>query len=255
VQFSILSWNIHGKRLITKTSFAKIAPALEALGADIMCLQEAHEMRARLSSLPAFRSRHRALPGEGFNQNLILSKYPLEAQGEIDFPFSSIRTLERALWADVRVGDKTVRIYNCHFGIFGTGQSSRERQLKLVLDHAEAHNGPTIVCGDFNTTISRMGVTKKVAQLFLLYPEYAMQVAGQHIVDDERYAFIRIAETRGYREAADISTATWRVAPFPWEPFKLKLDWLLVRDLETPKVVLHPYISDHKAIQAECLLR
>jgi endonuclease/exonuclease/phosphatase family metal-dependent hydrolase len=255
VQFSILTWNIHGKRSVTKTSFAKIAPALEELEADIMCFQEAHEMRERLSTIPALHTRHRVEPRAGFNQNLILSRLPISERGELSFPELSMRQLERALWADIPVGSKVVRIYNCHFGIFGSNSTVRAHQLRFVLNHAESHSGPVIVCGDLNTTIPLKGMQRKMVQFLHMQPTNSLYVEGEHVVEDERYAFMKIAERHGFREATDISQPTWRVAPFTWELFKLKLDWLLVRDVETPRVVLHPYISDHKAIHAECLLK
>ncbi len=255
MQFSVLTWNIHGKRHITKTNFAKVVPALESLRTDILCLQEAQEARDRLHKIRALWGFEQVFPSRGYNQNVILSRFPVLAHGDVVFPKLVNTWLENALWADIAVAGTVVRVYNCHFGIVGAGPSSREQQLDFICDHAESHKGPVIVCGDLNTTIPRKGLRRKLVQLFHLQPEQKMNVGGKTFDHDERYAIVKVAERRGFREVTDISQATWRVYPFDWELFSLKLDWFLVRGLDTHDVRMYPYITDHRAITAECVLR
>lgn len=254
MQFSVLTWNIHGKRHITKTNFSKVLPALEGLTTDILCLQEAEEARHRLGGIRALAGFGRVFPVRGYNQNVILSRFPVLDHGDVVFPKFVNTWLENALWADIAISGGVVRIYNCHFGIVGAGPSSREQQLHYIFDHAETHVGPTIVCGDFNTIIPKEGPERKLMQLLNLESESRMNVGGEYFEHDERYALVKVAERRGFREVTDITQATWRIYPFEWEPFKLKLDWLLVKGLHTPSVVMHPYITDHRAIRAECRL-
>lgn len=251
----MLSWNVHGRRYITKTNFKKIVPALEEHQADVLCLQEADEVRTKLHRVQALSDYDAVIPTRGFNHNIILSRFPIKKKGELEFPRMIRTRMENAIWADIQIHGRIVRIYNCHFSLIGAGPSSRERQLHFILDHADTHDGPVIVCGDFNTSIPHAGLKRTMVQLFHFQTSGKMHVEGEHFSDDERYAMVKVAEKRGFREAADITRATWRIHPFPWELFRLKLDWFLVRGIETPQVDLHPYISDHRAIHATCLLK
>ena len=108
MQFSILSWNIHGRRHVTKTRFDKIAPALQDLHADVVCLQEAHEAREKLQQMESFRAYHRVVPGrKGFNHNIILSRFPVLHHGEMHFSRFTKRRIEAALWADILVSNRS----------------------------------------------------------------------------------------------------------------------------------------------------
>ncbi len=255
MQFSVLTWNIHGKRHITKTNFSEVIPALESIQTDILCLQEAEESRDRLHKIHALSEFEQVFPTTGYNQNVILSRFPVLAHGDVVFPKLVNTWLENALWADIAVSGTVVRVYNCHFGIVGAGPSSREQQLHCICDHAESHSGPVIVCGDLNTTIPKQGFRRKLVQLFHLQPEKKMKIDGKKFNHDERYGLVKVAERRGFREVTDITQATWRVYPFNWELFNLKLDWFLVRGLDTHGVHMYPYITDHRAITANCVLR
>ena len=222
--------------------------------ADIVCLQEAREARDKLSRLDAFDFYERVMPQRKDDQNIILSRFAVRARGEVHFSQLASRRLQPALFADMPVDGKTLRVYNCHFGIVTVGPAAREQQLRRVIEHAAEHSGPVIICGDMNTTIPRHGLRRSMVQLFHLQPPGSVRVNGERFAGDERYAFVKVAEEWGYREATDISQSTWSIYPLKWELFKLKLDWLLVRGVETSNVVLHPYISDHKAIHADCMV-
>jgi len=252
VDFSFLSWNIQGKRHFTKTRFSKIEPFLRNARADILCLQEAHELGAQLPRFESFKGFNTVLPENERNQNVIISRFPIRTHGELEFPRFANRSLEKALWADIACDGTLMRVYNCHFAIVGVGPSCREQQLQFLLNHAEEHQGPAIICGDFNTTIPAAGIKRILTQIFHLEPNHSMRIGNQYFSEDERYPFARAAEKHGFREATDITKATWRIAPLRWELFKVKLDWMFVRNVETRHVALSPYISDHRAIYAEC---
>lgn len=257
MDFTIVSWNIHGKRYITKTPFAKVAPALGSLGADILCLQEGHVAANHLPSLDPFHTWNHVVPAPRRNilkknQNIIITKFPVADSGEVEFPKDLHWRLENATWANIRVRRQNVRVYNCHFGIVGVGPAIRASQLRFVIEHSASHNGPVVICGDFNTTIPKKGVRRKLTQLFHLEAEKHLYVDGVRSDEDERYVLLPIAEGAGFREVTDITKSTWRAAPLQWELFNLKLDWMLVRGLHTPSVTLCPYITDHRAILASC---
>lgn len=251
--FSILSWNIHGTRHYTKTNFKKVAPSLEKAGADIFCFQEAQELREKLDDFNGLRALNRVFSKDADCNNIILSRFPVVSGGEIAFPRFTNISMEKALWTDIAAEDKIIRIYNCHFGILGAGPKQRADQLKFILADSRQHAGPVIICGDFNNTIPPAGVKRKIVQWFHKEANESLMVDGKYFYDDERYILLNIAEKEGFREATDILKSTWCLA-FGWELFNLKLDWLLVRGVITLKVSLGDYISDHRAILAECVI-
>ncbi|MDX1904746.1 MAG: endonuclease/exonuclease/phosphatase family protein, partial [Thermonemataceae bacterium] len=105
----------------------------------------------------------------------IFSKYPILKSGEIKFK----KSYNRAHFADIKVKNKTVRVYNIHlqsisldedkmtngnnyeelkknynniFRRMQRGFLKRTQQVDLVIQHIKKSPYPVIVCGDFNDT-------------------------------------------------------------------------------------------------------
>ncbi|MFA5886206.1 MAG: endonuclease/exonuclease/phosphatase family protein [Patescibacteria group bacterium] len=251
MNFSVLNWNIEGTKYYTSTSLNKITPSLEKSSADIFCLQEAQELREKLSNFNKLQQLNHIFPASEDNRNIILSKFPIISSGELAFPPLTNNPLEKVLWAEIAIETKTLKIYNCHFEIIGVGPQQRASQLAVVLADAKKHIGPVIICGDLNTTIPAAGWGRKFVQWFHKETDASLILDGQCSPLDERYPFVKIAERAGFREALDISQTTWCIKPFYLEIFNLKLDWFFVRDLKTPRISLGAYISDHRSILAE----
>lgn len=110
---------------------------------------------------------------------VILSKFPMEAGGDIPFG----KTANSTLWVDLRIHDRIVRVYNVHLQsnrvtndtekvleeaeleneatwhdirtvLAKVGRATRLRaeQAQRLREHLEACKYPAIVCGDFNDT-------------------------------------------------------------------------------------------------------
>lgn len=250
MNFSLLSWNIQGTSYFTWTKFSKISPFLESSHADIFCLQEAEKLRLALDTFPRLKNLHRVLPRDSHNRNLILSAFPIRESGEIVYVTHRDRLLENTLWATVEIDGSLVKIYNCHLGIVGFGPRERAEQLRLVTRDARQHRGPVIICGDMNTTIPEPGFRRKIIQTFHRQPSESLYVDGQLVESDERYTFLNIAREEQFEEAIDIERATWGVSSLNWDLFGLKLDWLLMRELQKPHITLGDYISDHRSVHA-----
>lgn len=141
---------------------------------DIFCLQEVPEaFLKRLETLPcriAYRSDVERLFAHDTERNfvVILSKHPIEAQGEIPFPdywhllllrtrifvrlmwpfyFSKI-TNRGGLYADITMGGMPVRVFNLHLILAQPAWRLKEFELAMAKRNS---SWPTIVCGDFNT--------------------------------------------------------------------------------------------------------
>jgi len=110
---------------------------------------------------------------------VILSRYPMEAGGDIPFG----KTSNSSIWVDIRIGKRLLRVYNLHLqsnsvtsttekvidegeldegetwntigkvlGKVGNATSLRAEQALLLREHIAACKYPVIVCGDFNDT-------------------------------------------------------------------------------------------------------
>ncbi len=143
---------------------------------DILCLQEVNSRGAQyvLDKL-GFKYMH-VIKYKG---TCILSMYPILKTGEVEFTTRA----NSCLWADIRINNKTVRVYSLHLksnqvstqterilgegnvqeretwtdikGIFGKFRYTskiRVQQAKKVKTHLEQSPYPVILCGDFNET-------------------------------------------------------------------------------------------------------
>lgn len=251
MNFSILNWNIEGSKYYTSTKLSKITPHLEKSGADIFCLQEAHELREKLPYLNKLQGLNCVFPENKEDRNIILSKFPITASGELSFPTSINALLEKVIWADIKINEKIIRIYNCHLEVIGVGPKQRVDQLKFVLEAAKQHDGPVIICGDMNTVIPLAGIGRKIIQLFHKVTNDNLISDKQYSHQDERHLFLQTAQQAGLNETIDLLKSTWCIMPLRWEIFSLKLDWFLVRNIKTPEISLGRYVSDHRSVLAK----
>lgn len=166
----IYSWNMLYRNRELDRAFDFIATS----DFDIFCLQEVPEAfltrLQKLSSHIAFRIdvekvyRSEVVP----MFNVILSKHPITAQGEIPFPeywsllplrtrlfvrfmphrfFSKIRN-RGGLYVDVTIRNASVRVFSLHLILAQPAWRLKEFELAMI---ERDSSRPTIVCGDFNT--------------------------------------------------------------------------------------------------------
>jgi endonuclease/exonuclease/phosphatase (EEP) superfamily protein YafD len=257
MDFSILDWNIQGKKYYNiRTSFKKIQPVLEEINADIICLQEGESIIDKLDYYTKTKKYNCVFSHEDKDGvNVILSKFKIISHGEINCPSFIDKCLGEILWADIQLGVKILKLYNCHFEIDGIGPKERAEALEFVLLDSTKHSGPIIICGDFNTTVPAYGWGRKFISWFHEIPKGSLMLNSATYLEDERYSFIKIAEREKFDEATDISKTTWAIFSWRWEIFNLKLDWFFSRGLKASPAVLGKYISDHKSILVKCSIK
>ena len=133
---------------------------------DIICIQERHS-----KLLPQYEKIFEgySLYPDSQLGTAIYSKYPIINQGNIPFNTS----FHNATWADIKVGNKTIRIYCTHLSSnqvpnltdnvreiwdetkfilekYNHHAIKRVHQLRLLLAHAKTSPYPVVICGDFN---------------------------------------------------------------------------------------------------------
>ena len=173
---SLLTFNSHNSMGIRWSRSPnlrnEIIGFIEDQDADIVCLQEFDDLR---TGRQAFNEKY---PHIYVNRELgqknrfhviqaIFSKYPIVGTGSLNFS----ETRNNAIYADIKIKEDTIRIYNLHLQSlrFRPGMLKREEprrlfkrldksiqkqqeQAKLVLEHSQKVNYKKIISGDFNNT-------------------------------------------------------------------------------------------------------
>ena len=175
----VISYNVglfaHGpagsERLVLADSVSRW---LMAQDADLICLQEFH-LPQNVSvdtwlhrHFPGYQAEYYVFTGKnGQLGNVTLSRRKLADKGRMNFEHST----NLALWADVRLDNTTLRIYNCHFESYNISLSNlikkdgaveeterkmrrsiteRPKQVAEVLRGVDQAPVGSVVLGDFN---------------------------------------------------------------------------------------------------------
>jgi len=167
---SIMTYNCRdfefAGRIKGKLTNHKIVDFIKEKNPDIVCFQEFNRQAKKL--LPEYTYHYITPYWSGKTVQTILSKYPIIANGSLDFP----ETGNNAIYADIDYKGDTIRVYNLHFQSFNVIPSrvkslsrvvkSYDRMEKTFLKQEEQadifdqhrNNSPYrfIICGDLNNT-------------------------------------------------------------------------------------------------------
>ncbi len=160
-----------------------------------------------------------ALQDAGDTGVALLSQIPLADITRIDLPWHVCAWRPRlAMGVTINFGQAKLRLFNVHIDPHGP-LDNQHQQTEAVLEHAEGHDGPSVILGDFNT-LSKT----KTAEIR------------------------RLMESRGYTTPFQTGTATWRGAGL-----RFHADWIFVRGVRVVRsgVVKPLNVSDHWPIWAE----
>ncbi len=181
----IVSWNVgrfamHNKDIAGRRQCVdSIFSFIRKQDADIICLQEFHvsdaeRVKAYLKGkMKGYGSEYYLFTERGgYCGNLTLSRLPVKGKGKIKFDESA----NLAIYTDYAVGDRSFRVYNCHFESYNvsftgliravarrdsvvmaqTGTkvkrsiTRRPKQVDKVFTDIENCPVEAFVCGDFN---------------------------------------------------------------------------------------------------------
>lgn len=185
---TIATYNIEGAYWITKfPEKYDVKKMIREHKIDILCFQEFCEDATISpdSALKRFDMPYRASfftrKTEWANCGIVIySKYPIVEYGKIDFN----STINGAMWADIKIGTDTIRIFNNHLQTTNFSQNKQEykrqssvrdwkgqahtlvkildclkenfqeraRQAILIRKMIDSCRYPVVVCGDFNDT-------------------------------------------------------------------------------------------------------
>lgn len=149
----------------------------------------------------------------------LLSRISLGDVKRLDLPWGECAWRPRlAIAATVAMGGQQVRLINAHVDPHAAVGGQLE-QVEMLVDEAEAFDGPSLIAGDFNT-LSRRKV-------------------------DETRGFM---ESKGYSTPFPSGTPTWRGAGL-----RLHADWIFVKGIQVTRWgVARPLnVSDHWPVWVE----
>ncbi len=186
-QLKIVSYNVHIFNAISKkNSYREVADFLNKEKADIICLQEFCVYDNKQPTEAEFDKLLIKMPYHCIFYNIakrgsrfglaIFSRYPIVDKGEFRFT----HTANAALYADINVEGKTIRVYNNHLqstkfnftktlsrfskederidelldvsSMIKSAFIKRAEQVNKISAHVKESPFPAIVCGDFNDT-------------------------------------------------------------------------------------------------------
>jgi endonuclease/exonuclease/phosphatase family metal-dependent hydrolase len=164
----IYSWNV----LCFNRKVSEVCDFIENLDFDVLCLQEVtNEMLARIQRMPFHNAYHldvlRLFSKNNQEKNyvVILSRHEFLGTGTMQFPNLPLRAHTRAfigfmsifkwswitergaIYVDVKINEKKIRIFSVHLTLSGPG--NRADEFALLAKHLPI-NHSSLVCGDFN---------------------------------------------------------------------------------------------------------
>ncbi len=161
-----------------------------------------------------------ATDDEGDMGVALVARTRLQDIAVLDLPWHDCPWRPRvAIAATTRWRNQDVRLFNVHIDPHGPLGNQHE-QTEAVLKEAEAHNGPSVILGDFNT----------------LSKQKAVEIR-------------RLMESHGYATPFPTDVATWRGAGV----VRFHADWIFGREVNFKRWgVARPLdVSDHWPIWAE----
>lgn len=130
---------------------------------DVYCFQELADINRVPLEIPGYtRLSSTKVTRDGHHLGLfIYTKLPVAHQGKMEFAFNSYN---RVMWADLTVGNDTVRIMNAHLVSYDFYEHSVRENLKKIRNAMRARSWhskllenfiresphPVVLCGDFN---------------------------------------------------------------------------------------------------------
>ena len=179
---------------------------LRELDADVICLQEVYSNRdttsdaERLGTVLGLHAIHTSSdPTEQSLGNALLSRWPIEAQGERPLPDSGGTAGQRtALWAVLRAPFGPVPVISTHLAYRFDESSVRQLQtgaltaLAAGLRHPDSADAPPVVlCGDLNAVPDSDEIRLITGRSAAAVPGLVFNDCWPQVRDDPGHTWVR----------------------------------------------------------------
>lgn len=268
MKLTMLSWNIMGRGIVNNRAYKKIGEFIAKQDPDIFCAQEVPLSQSKADFLFGNTSYQHYTPAsyhhdDDQNTNLVFSKHPITYATEKIIGGKDNRIINILGFTgpsfiskcEITTVEKKLRVYNCHLQLVGVGIKERLDLIQQVYDDAQDFDGPVIITGDMNTTVPKRGFGRWFIKRFHKVPPSSLVINNEYYAKDERHIFAELAQKNGFSTTTDISRTTWVLPIVPVPLFGLKLDWMLVKNIESITANIGPVMgSDHRPIIAELVV-
>lgn len=165
----VLNYNVKWFIDATKNDYKEVLEWINNEDADILCFQEYYPLK-NISSRISQNGKYKVSMNKDRFHVAIYSKFPIIKDGFIlpEAHFNNIR------YADLKVNDDTIRVYNVHLESMGinpdkiqdpesikqeyedvknrfvSASTNRTEQIKTLFKHVESCPYPVLIAGDFN---------------------------------------------------------------------------------------------------------
>ena len=225
---------------------------------DVICFQEYHNdtrenfividsLKQQLNLAYTHHNRVFSVGPHHYQGNLICSRYPIVASGFIDYE----GTGNASIWADIVVGNDTIRIFNSHLESYRLSIDNKQ----TVNDIGKIHNIEVEEVEDLVTRL-KTAMVKRGAQIdelaeSIAQSPYPVVSCGDFNSPPCSYTYHKIKSTNDLQDAF-LEAGKGIGATFNWWP-QLRLDYILV----DKQFTCHHFkrmgikVSDHFPISCE----
>lgn len=211
----LLTWNLHGcVDRLGRFRPEDVAAKIEAIGADVVALQEVESRRERVGNIdvPGLLVRSSGphvvfaptiSTGSGHYGHLLASRYPIEVDGIHALPRIGDEP-RKAIHARVLTNGRALRVVTTHLGFRRREQAA---QMFALADLIGAPDIPTVVMGDLNTWRMRGGPSRTLARNFQSIPRYPTFPSGWPVLplDQIWFSGLTLTDSRVHRDARSLS--------------------------------------------------
>ena len=158
---TLCTWNIHrGFDIYHNYRLLDILQYLEKQNFDIICLQEVHNTKYIVESIPVnqtiFLSNALGMYHTSHKGVSILSKYPIECIETYSYSIFEVSFGNNCNISKIKIPEtEDIVIYNCHLNsdIFGYEQNEfiKKNNICSQIQNYNHEKQPVLVCGDFNS--------------------------------------------------------------------------------------------------------
>ncbi|BDD11355.1 endonuclease [Fulvitalea axinellae] len=202
--FSVLTYNVRNfseespKRKDLYVASEGMVNWVTSVNADVKCFQEYTPARLKVDKklkADGYSLTPWKYPGDRYAGSLVIaSRFPILKSGKVTlYKKKPISRINGAVFADLKVANDTIRVYNAHLHSMGInqndvtdkdrlintykrtgnklkyGMAKRAEQVNILLEHIEASPYPVVLCGDFNDppyTYSYFKLKQKLGNAF-----------------------------------------------------------------------------------------
>ncbi len=264
-KLKIMSYNVMGFMYFTWRKSTEVKQQIflyiRKENPDVICFQEYHNdthenfividsLKQQLNLAYTHHNRVFSVGPHHYQGNMICSRYPIAASGYIDYE----QTGNSSIWADIVVGNDTIRIFNSHLESYRLSKDNKQ----TVNDIGKISKTDDVEVNDVEDLVDKLkrAMIKRGEQIDELAEEIAKSPypsisCGDFNSPPCSYTYHTIKSANNYQDAF-LEAGKGIGATFNWWP-QLRLDYILVDS----KFKCHRFkrfglkVSDHFPISCE----